>query len=165
MKRNTLAMVAVAALGIAIASPAAAQGMGPGGGMGGMGGGGGMGLMGLVVKLCTKDIEKHCATTPQGTALRTCLEAKSKELSENCQTALDLTGPNRGMGTGPVAQLCMADIGKFCAEVPHQNGQVRMCLEKHRAELAEPCTVALDNTGPGRWMHQQQPAQPQPDKK
>lgn len=162
MRRNNPAIIAVAvALGMAFASQALAQGMGPGGGMGrgGMGGGGGMGMMmGPVVKLCAKEIEKHCAQVQPGPALRSCLEAKSqsKELSENCETALDSTGPNRGMGTGPVARLCVAEIDKFCAEVEHVNGQVRMCLEKRRAELGEACTVALDNTGPGRWMHQQQ---------
>ena len=130
------------AIVIAIASPASAQGMGPGGGMGGMG-------MRVITKLCAKEIETHCANT-QGPALRGCLEAKSKELSENCQTALDSTGPNRGMGTGPVAQLCMNEISKFCAEVEHGSGQVRACLEKRKSELGEACTIALDNTGWGR---------------
>lgn len=167
MKMRTPAIIAVAvALGMASASTVSAQGMGQGRGMGGMGGGGGM-MMGPVVKLCAKEIETHCAKEQPGPALRSCLEAKgkSKELSENCEIALESTGPDRGPGTGPVARLCVAEIGKFCAEVEHVNGQVRMCLEKRRAELAEPCTVALDNTGPGRWMHQQQPQQPAPQSK
>ena len=53
----------------------------------------------------------------------------------------------------------MVEIGKFCAEVEHTNGQVRDCLAKHRSELGNACTTALDTTGRGRMMMQQQ--QPQ----
>jgi hypothetical protein len=142
MRRNRTAMLAVV-FSVAFASTAFAQGMGQG--RMGMGPG-----PGIITKLCAKEIETHCANT-QGPAQRSCLEAKSKELSENCQEALESTGPNMGPGTGPVARLCMKEIAKFCAEVPHENGKVRICLEEKRKELGEACTIALDNTGPGRF--------------
>lgn len=149
ISKITLAFLGVAAL--AASGSAIAQGMGQGRGQGmGMG----MGRMAVVTKLCAKEISTHCAKEQPGPAQRTCLEAKEDELSENCQTALDATGPGGGQGTGPVARLCMVEISKFCAEVEHVNGQVRTCLEKKRSELGEACTIALDNTGWGwkRWQ-------------
>lgn len=145
LRNATLAAMAFIAA-VAVTSPVYAQGMGQGMGMGrGMGPG-----MGPVAKLCTKEIAAHCAKVEQGPALRTCLEAKSAELSEDCRVAVESTGPDRTPGTGPVARLCMTEVGKFCAEVEHKNGQVRTCLESHRSELGEACTAALDTTGPNR---------------
>ena len=150
MRKNVMAVGAAAIL-IALASPASAQGMGPGGGMGmgGMGMGRAM-WQGVVDKLCAKDIEAHCKSAEQGPGQRACLEGKSKDLTENCRLALESTGPDRGRGTGPVATLCMKEINKFCPEVEHAFGQVRICLNAHRGELGEACTTALENTGP-RW--------------
>lgn len=158
MKTVRTSMLAAAVIGLALASPAYAQGMGcgMGGGMGmgcGMGKGGGMGMgrgMGPVAKLCAKDIETHCAKIQRGPALRTCLQEKSKDLSENCRTAVESTGPGRGPGQGPVAHLCKTEIDKFCTGVEHVRGQVRTCLETHKSELGEACTTALDTTG-CRW--------------
>jgi len=56
----------------------------------------------------------------------------------------------QGAGTGPVATLCKEDIAKYCADASHGAGQVRGCLEQHRAQLSAACTKALDTTGPGR---------------
>ncbi|MBJ7533519.1 hypothetical protein JDN40_05295 [Rhodomicrobium vannielii ATCC 17100] len=140
-------MALAAALGLALATGAAAQG-GMGGGMGGGGMGGGRGMwQGIVTKLCPADIEKHCATVPAA-GQRDCLAGKINELSEPCLTAVESTAVDRGPGTGPVASLCMTEIAKFCPEVEHVQGQVRRCLTEHKAELAQPCVVALENTGP-----------------
>ncbi|MFT4078002.1 cysteine rich repeat-containing protein [Rhodomicrobium lacus] len=127
-----------AALGLALATGAAAQG--------GMGGGRGM-WQGVVTKLCPAEIARHCATVPAA-AQRDCLAGKIKELPEPCLTAVESTGADRGPGSGPVASLCMTEIAKFCPEVEHVQGQVRRCLMQHSAELGTPCTVALENTGP-----------------
>jgi hypothetical protein len=118
--------------------------------------GGGMG-MGPVAKLCAAELEKHCAGQ-RGPAARSCLEAKEAELSEDCRVALESTGPDRGPGTGPVARLCMVEIDKFCTGdgMEHGTGLIRDCLEKHRSELGNACTTALDTTGWGRKMMQQQ---------
>ena len=79
MRKNAMAVGAAAIL-IALASPATAQGMG------GMGMGGAM-WQGLIGKLCAKDIDTHCAGIAQGSSQRACLEGKSKDLSENCRLA------------------------------------------------------------------------------
>lgn len=176
MKTFRTAMLAAAAIAVALASPVYAQGRGGGmgcgmgggmgcgggcgmgGGMGmgggcGMGKGGGMGMgrhMGPVVKLCAKEIESYCENK-RGPALRTCLQEKSKDLSENCRVAVEASAPDRGRGTGPVAHLCKVEIDKFCPTVEHRFGQVRACLEKHKAELGEGCSTALDTTGGCRW--------------
>ena len=144
MRKNAMAVGATAIL-IALATPASAQGMGPGRGMGGM-------WQGLIVKLCAKDIETHCKGTDQGPGRRTCLQGKLKDLSENCRIALESTGPDRGRGTGPVATLCMNEISKFCPEVEHAFGRLRICLNAHSGELGEVCTIAIENTGP-RWYN------------
>jgi hypothetical protein len=143
--RKTLAAAAAALLiGAAIASPASAQGMG---------GGMGMGMwQGVVDKLCAKELTAHCAGVQPGQGQRACLEGRSKELSEDCRLAVESTGPDRGRGTGPVATLCMNEIAKFCPEVEHAFGKVRMCLSSHKGELGGGCTIALENTGPG-WAH------------
>lgn len=170
MSTARTAMLAAAAIGVAIVSSSFALGMGPGncwgqgrgmgcGGMscGMMGGGAGCGRQGgvgtatgPVARLCAREIETHCAQVQHGPAMRSCLEGKSSELSENCRTALSSTAPDRGRGTGPVAHLCVKEISRFCSEVEHVAGQVRTCLEKHKGELGEGCVVALDTTG-CRW--------------
>lgn len=134
-------LVAVGLIGVALAPPAFAQGMGQGMGMGPG--------MGPVAALCAKEIDAHCAQTPRGPAMHACLEGKIKELSENCRTAVESTGSGRGPGTGPVARLCVNEIDKFCPEVEHVRGQVRACLEQHKGDLGEACTTALNTTGPG----------------
>jgi hypothetical protein len=140
----TKTLAAAAVLLAAIASPAAGQGMG---------GGMGMGMwQGLLTKLCAKELQTLCPGAEQGLPQRTCLEGKSKDLSEACRLTVESTGPDRGRGTGPVATLCMNEIAKFCPEVEHAFGKVRMCLSSHKGELGEACTVALENTGPG-WVH------------
>ena len=60
----------------------------------------------------------------------------------------------QGTGTGPVAALCKEDIAKYCADASHGAGQVRGCLEEHRAQLSAACVKALDTTGRGRGRNQ-----------
>jgi hypothetical protein len=143
-KRTVPILAAAVILIAAVASPASAQGMG---------GGMGMGMwQGFIAKICVKDLQTLCPGVEPGPGQRACLEGKSKQLSGTCLAAVESTGPDRGRGTGPVATLCMNDIAKFCPEVEHAFGQVRMCLSSHKSELGEACVIALENTGPG-WAH------------
>ncbi len=156
-KTRRIVWLAAGAISAAMVTAAVAQGMGPGGGMG-RGGGMGMGGMGMgpVAKLCAAELDKHCSGQ-RGPQARACLEAKEDELSEDCRVALESTGPDRSPGAGPVARLCMVEIDKFCTGVEHVAGRVRTCLDKHRGELSNACTTALDTTGRGwRRMQQQQ---------
>lgn len=56
----------------------------------------------------------------------------------------------QGMGTGPVAQNCQAEIQEYCAGLEHGQRRVRTCLENHKDSVSEQCRVALETTGPGR---------------
>ena len=47
---------------------------------------------------------------------------------------------------GWVQTQCDAEIKKFCAGLPHEQGRVRACLEGKRAELSAACRKALDDT-------------------
>ena len=60
-------------------------------------------------------------------------------------------GPRgQGMGTGPVATACKAEIADKCAGKQHGNRAVRACLEANRSSLSDACKTALDTTGGGR---------------
>jgi hypothetical protein len=56
----------------------------------------------------------------------------------------------QGMGTGPVAQNCQAEIQEYCAGLEHGQRRVRQCLESNNDKVSEQCRVALETTGPGR---------------
>ena len=85
------------------------QGKGMMGSMGGMGPGKGMGQgkgamgaagtgQGPVMAQCQDDMAKLCAGTAHGPEMRSCLTAKKESVSAACKTALDSTGPGKGMG-------------------------------------------------------------------
>lgn len=64
--------------------------------------------------------------------------------------AVSVTGAKaQGVGQGPVADACKAEIEKFCAGKQHGGGEVRACLMAKKAELGAPCKAALETTGPG----------------
>lgn len=54
---------------------------------------------GPVGSSCAADIAKFCADKKHvGRQVRTCLEARRAELSDDCRTAIENTGGGRGMG-------------------------------------------------------------------
>lgn len=58
----------------------------------------------------------------------------------------------QGWGGGPVASACEREIGRYCADREHGRGEVRACLQAHRAKLSSTCKSALNRTGRGwRW--------------
>jgi hypothetical protein len=61
-------------------------------------------------------------------------------------------GPSaaQGMGRGPVASACAAEINRYCANLSHGGGAVRACLQAKRGKLSATCRNALDGTGYGR---------------
>lgn len=74
--------LAVIALAAALASPALAQNR-------------------PVATACQDDIAKLCAGKSHvNREVRTCLEANKSKVSAACKTALDSTGPGKGMGGG-----------------------------------------------------------------
>lgn len=56
---------------------------------------------GPVAQACKDDIAAHCAgKSHQNREVRNCLEANKDKVSAACKTALDNTGPGKGMGRG-----------------------------------------------------------------
>lgn len=51
--------------------------------------------------------------------------------------------------SGPVATSCASDIGRLCANKPH-DGSTRICLERAYDKVSAGCKSALDSTGGGR---------------
>ncbi len=62
---------------------------------------------------------------------------------------------NHGPGRGPVALNCADEITKLCAGKKHMHGEIRSCLEAHKAQVSDKCKHALETTGWGRKHHQQ----------
>ncbi len=57
---------------------------------------------GPVAMSCKEDIAKYCAGKEHGKGeVRACLEAAKDKVTDECKTALDTTGPGKGMGQGP----------------------------------------------------------------
>jgi hypothetical protein len=46
-------------------------------------------------------------------------------------------------GKGEMRAACSADVQKFCASTERGKGQVRNCLEGHKAELSDACKAAM----------------------
>jgi hypothetical protein len=46
-------------------------------------------------------------------------------------------------GKGEVRAACSADVQKFCASIERGKGQVRNCLEGHKADLSDACKAAI----------------------
>ena len=79
MKKQTLT-IGAAAIALAFALPALAQGMGSG----------------PVATACASEIGRYCAGIPHGRgAVRACLESNVQKLSDDCRTALGGTGGGR----------------------------------------------------------------------
>jgi hypothetical protein len=60
-----------------------------------------MSQQGPVATACKDDITKFCAGKEHGQGeVRACLESNKDKVSAACKTALDNTGPGKGMGAG-----------------------------------------------------------------
>lgn len=56
---------------------------------------------GPVATACKTEIEKYCADKEHvAKGVRSCLESKKSDLSEECQSVLENTGPGKGAGKG-----------------------------------------------------------------
>ncbi len=60
-----------------------------------------MSQQGPVATACKDDLKKFCAGKEHGQGeVRACLESNRDKVSAACKTALDNTGPGKGMGAG-----------------------------------------------------------------
>jgi len=90
---------------------------------------------GPVATACKDEIAKYCADKEHGHGdVRACLEAQKEKLSKECKTALDTTGPGKGMmrmrerNTQP---------GKPEAEKPESSKSEMKKLEIEKPEMEE----------------------------
>lgn len=85
MTRLRYLLVAASWMAAATAHPALAQTPGTG--------------TGPVAAACKAEIAKFCAAKEHGAGeVRKCLEANKAEVSAGCKSALESTGPGKGMG-------------------------------------------------------------------
>lgn len=61
--------------------------------------------------------------------------------------SFSLAGPAFAQ-TGPVATACQDDIARYCPEIDHIGGAVRLCLDEHISNVSLDCREALETTGP-----------------
>ena len=115
---------------------------------------------GMIASECKAEIAEFCAQTPHGAgAVPACLSQHADALTDACKAALASKGPGwgrtkRGPGEGMVIAQCEAEIARFCAEIPHGDGQVPACLREHLGELSDPCKITLATKGPGEGRGQ-----------
>lgn len=50
--------------------------------------------------------------------------------------------------TGPVGAACQDDIARYCAEIDHIGGAVRLCLDEHISQVSLECQNAMETAGP-----------------
>ena len=50
---------------------------------------------------------------------------------------------------GPVGAACQDDIARYCPEINHIGGAVRLCLDEHISQVSLECRQALETAAPG----------------
>ncbi len=101
-----------AALAVALAAPALAQGP------------------------CAADVQRLCqGIAPGGGRLHACLQSNRDRLSPACQQNL----ARAEQRAREVHQKCQGDVWQFCQGVAPGRGRILACLKSHEAELSPPC--------------------------
>jgi hypothetical protein len=126
-----LALIAAALTALAV--PAVAQIMAPGG-----------------LGVCRTEIRQFCRTVEAGAGKRLeCLAANREALSAACAAVVDKRGPGRAAAkaaaAGPVPPLraCRPEIQAHCASVLPGGGARIACLRKNADKLRPTCSEAL----------------------
>jgi len=88
---------------------------------------------------CRDDIATLCPGIQPGPGARKqiaqCLSSQQDKVSAACKAQID--AEKARMEAAKAA--CQPDVEKFCANVPHGDGQVRQCLRQHQNELSDAC--------------------------
>jgi len=109
------------------------------------------GLMDAVASACAEDKEKYCAEVTPGNPDRmlACAYAHEDKLSGQCSYALYQAAAALEQATNALAYIadaCMEDAQKLCAEVQLGEGRVLSCLTEAKEELGDTCTAAIEQT-------------------
>jgi hypothetical protein len=57
---------------------------------------------------------------------------------------------DRAVVTEALKQACVADTEQFCGDVKKGGGRIAACMDKHAAELSDPCKDALAQVVAGK---------------
>jgi hypothetical protein len=101
---------------------------------------------------CDKEIKKYCKNVTKSGADRitACLYAHEDHLSKKCQFSLyDAAAKLQHEITklSYVANECMDDLDKLCANVEIGDGRLLRCLDKNSKKVTKDCKTALKQTG------------------
>ena len=97
---------------------------------------------------CLEETDKYCSDVTLGEGrLLACFYAHEDKLSSGCVNALYDAAEilNAEINAlAEVAETCMDDIDKFCADTEIGDGRVAKCLGYHSEELSEACSTSID---------------------
>ena len=112
---------------------------------------GAAGLAQRVTEGCQKEIDTHCkAVTPGEGRVFACLYAYSDKLSGRCEYALYEASKELVYVISKlnyVADACVADLEKYCADLKPGEGRLAGCLKKNQGKTTPACQQALKETG------------------
>ncbi len=97
---------------------------------------------------CLEETDKYCSEVTLGEGrLLACYYAHEDKLSSGCVNALydaaEILNAEITALTA-VAETCMDDIDKFCANTEIGDGRIAKCLGYHSEELSESCSAAIN---------------------
>lgn len=102
-------------------------------------------------RACAQERAQFCSqVTPGEGRLMACMYAHQDKLSPTCERALVeaavvLERVMESLAT--VAEACIPDIDRYCAQVPTGEGRLLQCLADHRDAVAPECATALEDMG------------------
>ena len=112
---------------------------------------GDVGIIDHVMTACEPEITAFCSqVTPGEGRLLACFYAHEDKLSGRCGYALYEAAAaleDFAAAVTHVANQCLDDMEKFCAQVELGEGRVATCLLEHKAEVTEACRQAIDDVG------------------
>ncbi len=105
-------------------------------------------ILGAVETGCATETETYCSQVSLGEGrLLACYYAHEDKLSSDCVIALysaieTLNAEVRALTH--VANECIDDIDKYCANTEPGDGRIAKCLGYHSDELSEGCSTAIE---------------------
>ena len=136
MKRH-LIVVAVAGLMLSVAGAWAQEGEG--------------GVIENAMTACEPEITAFCSqVTPGEGRLLACFYAHQDKLSGKCEYALFEAAAaleDFAAAVTYLAESCLDDMEKHCAQVELGEGRVATCLIERKAEVTDACRQAMDDVG------------------
>ena len=108
-------------------------------------------LRAYVAEACAEDKARFCSQVTPGNQDRmlACAYAHEDKLSGKCSYALYQAASileQTAAALGYLAESCMDDVEKFCADVKMGEGRILSCLDNNADKLSEACTNAIDET-------------------